>query len=123
MSIWLIGKGRVAEGWQAAYFDGSTFGGVDTAGFDGRNNGAVCSIGDSIAIHPCCAGTVGQCEILIFSDESRVLEGRLDVEFAILYEDVFRTRCSLFEFAVPVTMVSVIWINSDNKLASTMAVE
>lgn len=98
--------------WHCGYnfdttvFDGCTFEGVDAAGFDWRDNGAVSDVGGSVAVVVLGRSAVRKGQVVVCGEEGLVLKGRLDDELAILDHDIFFRAGSLFEFAVSKNTVS-----------------
>lgn len=82
---------------------------VDTTGLDRVDDSAVGGVGGDDAVTPKggCAGTVSEkVDGGVLLDQGSILEGRLDVEHAILDEDVLLSGSGLLELSVSVTCQS-----------------
>ena len=80
--------------------------GVDAAGLDGVDDGAVGGVGGGDAVGPEGGGAGAGGEEVddgVVGDEVGFLEGRFDDEFTVAYEDVFVGRGGHFELAVAET--------------------
>ena len=81
-------------------FERRTFEGIDAAGFDRRDDGAVGGVCGSIAVIVLRGRAVGKSQVVVGREERFVLQGRLDDELAILDHDILFRAGSHVKFAV-----------------------
>lgn len=92
--------GHCGYDFDTTVFDSCAFEGVDAAGFDRRDNGAIGDVCGSVAVVVLGRSAVRESQVVVRSEESLVLQSRFDDELAILDHDIFFRAGSLFEFAI-----------------------